>query len=258
MKPTGTGRILLWSGGSLWIGFSGEPADFHSHHAVQITLSLCGGGVRFKLPGGSWDHYPGAIIAANQPHAFEGRGEFVGLIFVEPESREGQVLQQLCRADGIRRLEANCLEAGHLKTGISALVSGYKTVAVNSDLITAARSVIGELSSTHTGTEIELDKRIRRAVEHMRKRIGDTILLSEISAIAHLSPDRFRHLFVEETGMRFRPFVLWLRMETALAAFAANKSLTEAAHAGGFADSAHFSRTFRRMFGIAPSSFQRD
>ena len=29
---------------------------------------------------------------------------------------------------------------------------------------------------------------------------------------------------------------------------------TDAAQAGGFADSAHFSRTFRRMFGIAPVS----
>jgi hypothetical protein len=73
-----------------------------------------------------------------------------------------------------------------------------------------------------------------------------------------LSPDRFRHLFIEETGMRFRPYVLWLRIEIALAAFAAGRSLTEASHAGGFADSAHFSRTFKRMFGIAPSSFQRE
>lgn len=30
-------------------------------------------------------------------------------------------------------------------------------------------------------------------------------------------------------------------------------SLTEAAHVAGFADSAHLSRTFRSMFGIAPS-----
>jgi AraC-like DNA-binding protein len=30
-------------------------------------------------------------------------------------------------------------------------------------------------------------------------------------------------------------------------------SLTEAADAAGFADSAHFSRTFRAMFGLTPS-----
>jgi AraC-like DNA-binding protein len=36
--------------------------------------------------------------------------------------------------------------------------------------------------------------------------------------------------------------------------FAAGGSLTDAAHEAGFADSAHLSRTFRRMFGVAPSS----
>jgi AraC-like DNA-binding protein len=33
----------------------------------------------------------------------------------------------------------------------------------------------------------------------------------------------------------------------------AGHSLTEAAYQGGFADAAHFSRTFRRMFGLPPS-----
>jgi hypothetical protein len=40
MKPTGAGRIVSWRGGSLWIGHAHEPTDFHSHHAVQIALSL--------------------------------------------------------------------------------------------------------------------------------------------------------------------------------------------------------------------------
>ena len=50
--------------------------------------------------------------------------------------------------------------------------------------------------------------------------------------------------------------MLWLRLERAVAVFAAGGSLTDAAHAAGFADSAHLSRTFRRMFGLAPSSLQ--
>jgi AraC-like DNA-binding protein len=57
-----------------------------------------------------------------------------------------------------------------------------------------------------------------------------------------------------ETGVSFRAYLLWLRLECALAAYVRGTSLTDAAHAGGFADSAHLSRTFKRMFGITPAS----
>ena len=48
-------------------------------------------------------------------------------------------------------------------------------------------------------------------------------------------------------------FFLWCRLRAAAEIAMRGSSLTEAAHAAGFADSAHLSRTFRSMFGIAPS-----
>jgi AraC family transcriptional regulator len=98
------------------------------------------------------------------------------------------------------------------------------------------------------------DARIVRALELVRARLADAIALPVIVAAVHLLPDRFRHLFMEETGVSFRAYVLWLRLERALAEYAQGSTLTDAAGAGGFADSAHFSRTFRKMFGIAPVS----
>lgn len=251
MKLSGTGRILFWTGGSIWIGQSGEPADFHAHHAVQIALSLSDGGVRFRCHGEDWNTHTAAIIAANQLHAFAGLGNIVAMVFVEPESRYGQVLQQRCCGEGIVSITA-----GTLDSEIAHLFACYQNTAGDSTLVDAARAVIVRLASTGNVTGVALDKRIQRAIEVMRERIGGAVLLADIAEATCLSPDRFRHLFVEETGIRFRPYVLWLRIEIALAAYAASKSLTEASHAGGFADSAHFSRTFRSMFGIAPSSIQ--
>jgi AraC-like DNA-binding protein len=65
-----------------------------------------------------------------------------------------------------------------------------------------------------------------------------------------------RHLFVEQTGLPFRTYLLWLRLTKAVAVFAGGGSLTEAAHEAGFSDSAHFSRTFRRMFGLPAAALQ--
>jgi AraC-like DNA-binding protein len=82
--------------------------------------------------------------------------------------------------------------------------------------------------------------------------------LSLVDAAAHvgLSSGRARHLFVESTGLPFRTYLLWLRLTKALELFSAGTSLTEAAHGAGFSDSSHLSRTFRRMFGIAPDSLR--
>ena len=69
----------------------------------------------------------------------------------------------------------------------------------------------------------------------------------------HLSPSRLRHLFVQETGTIYRGYVLWLRINRAVVAMMEGRNWTAAAHETGFADSAHLSRTFRRMFGISPA-----
>jgi AraC family transcriptional regulator len=80
------------------------------------------------------------------------------------------------------------------------------------------------------------------------------ILLADVARQANLSPGRFRHLFVEETGMPLRTYVLWRRLLRVWTLLMQGETLSRAAHAAGFADSAHLSRTARSMFGLAPSS----
>jgi AraC-like DNA-binding protein len=57
-------------------------------------------------------------------------------------------------------------------------------------------------------------------------------------------------------GLAFRHYVLWLRLNRAVEAFAGGESLTTAAYHAGFADSAHLSRTFRRMYGMAAGTLR--
>lgn len=80
--------------------------------------------------------------------------------------------------------------------------------------------------------------------------------LPEAASAACLSPSRARHLFVAQTGLPFRAYVLWLRIQRAVQLYAAGASLTDAAHEAGFADSAHLSRTFRRTFGLPAAALQ--
>ncbi|HEU5297748.1 MAG TPA: AraC family transcriptional regulator [Burkholderiaceae bacterium] len=98
-----------------------------------------------------------------------------------------------------------------------------------------------------------VDPRIESAIGWMRGRLAAPISLADAAAQAHLSPSRFRHLFVAQTGVSFRAYLLWARVDSAMGAGMSGQSWTAAAQDAGFADSAHFSRTCRRMFGIAPA-----
>jgi AraC-like DNA-binding protein len=83
------------------------------------------------------------------------------------------------------------------------------------------------------------------------------VRLSDAAAASRLSPERFRHVFAESYGLPFKRFVLWRRLQTAAAALINGDDATGAAHAAGFADSAHFTRTMKTMLGVQPSQFLR-
>lgn len=81
------------------------------------------------------------------------------------------------------------------------------------------------------------------------------VRLSDLAQRVRLSESRLGHLFSAEVGLPFRAYVRWLRMRHAIRIVAAGQTLTEAAHAAGFADSAHLNRVCHSMFGAAPSDF---
>ena len=99
-----------------------------------------------------------------------------------------------------------------------------------------------------------LDHRITRAIEWILPRIEEPLTLGQAADVACLSESRFSHLFAEETGLPFRTWVLWRRLMRSVELMAAGETLTSAAHQAGFSDSAHFSRTFLRMFGVQASA----
>lgn len=250
MTSHGAGQICPWDGGSLWIGRATAPNAVHAHHAVQVALAL-EGRFRFQSPeDGVWLDCAGAVIASNYPHAFDGRNAAVlAHVFVEPVSLVGRVLlQRYAAANGI------CVLDGPLRdTAAESLASCYRTSRKPADLIVAARGVIRLLTD---GVEAPhpADPRILQALDYLRDNLGGAVSLARVAAAVNLSPSRFRHLFVAEMGLAFRPYVLWLRLKQAVEAFAAGESLTTAAYRAGFADSAHLSRTFRRMYGMSAAT----
>jgi len=243
----GVGHVMLWSGGSLWLGRDTGRAETHSHHAIQIALAM-DSHLRLAAGADDWREHRGAVVPPHLPHRFDGGGERTAMLFVEPETAQGRALLARYGARAIADLPADFAEAL-----VPPLRSAYLGAASKQVLIARGQEAVAALAG-RAPAEAGVDARIARAIAWVRGRLDVPISLSEAAAIANLSPSRFRHLFVAETGVSFRAYLLWARVETAAGAAMSGKSWTAAAHDAGFADSAHLSRTFRRMFGIAPAA----
>lgn len=98
----------------------------------------------------------------------------------------------------------------------------------------------------------EQDLRITHALKVIHANLGEKITQHMVAREAGLSTSQFAKLFRQNTGLPLRRYVLWKRLNVAVMAIAAGNTFTFSAHAAGFSDSAHFSRTVRAMFGVSP------
>jgi AraC family transcriptional regulator len=247
----GIGRVLLWSGGSLWIGRDAGRGETHAHHAIQIALALESGFLMRDRDSG-WRRHAGAIVMPHRPHQFDGCGHGMAMIFVEPETAQGRALLERYGPADISDLDRDTVE-----TLVSALRTAYCAGAENEALIAIGQHAIAALAGQVPPVG-SVDPRITRAIAWMRQRLDSPVSLKDAAGVANLSPSRFRHLFVAQTGVSFRAYLLWARVESAVGAAMSGQSWTAAAQAAGFADSAHLSRTCRRMFGFAPATLIKE
>lgn len=252
MRIEGRGRIIVWAGASLWILEAVEEigqTDFHAHHAIQITLALAGDfelradGERLTGPAVA------VAVAADASHIFKATG-LAAFLFVEPESSAGQALA----ASFLGGEALSALSGDALRPLLDRLAAAFRVNADDAALIGLGREILAALAGSDEAAAT--DPRVRAMMAHAGDNLEQPISLASAAKAACLSPSRARHLFVAQTGLPFRTFVLWLRIKRAVEIFAAGASLTEAAHEAGFADSAHFSRTFRRNFGLPAAALR--
>jgi AraC-like DNA-binding protein len=249
------GQVYFWQSGSLWIGKGQGRSEWHDHHAHQLALAL-EGEFRFRTDrNGRWTVFEAAIVPSHCSHEFELDGVTVAHLFVEPESTEGRALSERFGARGISALPQPVARqsAGLLLSALRAATDAGAMRAV----ARAAVSALAGLTLT-SPTAPEGDARVARALLYIRSRVRTPVSLADAAAAAALSPSRFRHVFVQETGTSFRAYLLWLRINVAIEAAMAGASWTVAAHEAGFADSSHLTRTHRRMFGIEPTAIRHE
>jgi AraC family transcriptional regulator len=250
-KTVGVGRFVAWDGGCLFIGRHTAAVPLHTHQAIQLVVG------RDALPlvrtsdAEPWIEYSAALIPSHQRHSIDvTRSDYGIVVFVEPETREGRVITERYLRNGIADVGGPTL-----RSAAAHLFDTWLQQEGASIIATAARALVHVLGE---GVEpsVVTDERILRAVSYIGANLSGPLTLDDVASHVYLSPSRFRHLFAEQTGMGLRPYILWRRFLHIWDLMMRGATLSTAAHAAGFADAAHLTRTSKRMFGFAPSAMQ--
>jgi AraC-like DNA-binding protein len=246
--PGFSGNLYLWPGRGLYIGRTADT-DPHAHHALQVCIGI-DGDVEVERSDGTLQEIVRSrsiVVEPDRRHRLRATTQPVVLVYLDPEAIHARAI--LSRGGAHIEFDvASVLAPGSSVVGGEALAPGEAS-ALCDRVVTALSGLTPQARA--------IDGRIERAIATMRGSLETMPPLGELAAAAGLSAGRLGHLFREVTGIPMRRYQLWLRLVAALAKLTSGCSLTEAAHAAGFADSAHMTRTFRRMFGIAPSVLHR-
>lgn len=211
-----TGTLLLGEHVAVLQGQAGGSLR-HAHYAHQLLLSE-GAPWQVEIHGERWQGQR-LWVPSFQPHAVIAAPAEGCTIFLEPAHADVEaVLQQL------PQLPARLLALQSLLTGLCRAQP--------------------------------LDRRLQAAITEITARLPDSVAAAEIAEAAHLSPSQLHRRFQSDLAVTLRGWVLWRRLHHALACFLAGDSLTDSAHAAGFADLSHLSRNLRRMFGIGAAQLQ--
>jgi AraC-like DNA-binding protein len=226
----------------------GGISESHAHHAWHLVLARQGE-LSVRGTTGADERRVGAVLTApDTAHAIDARGLDLLLVFVDPEADIGGSVRA-ASAEPIRLFD---------RARVEQLRAALPLGDLDSDALFAVLPKIFEILGAAAPTRPRMHPAVRRTLEIIRSLPADQELsLERLADRARLSPSRLQHAFRESVGLPLRPYILWTRLLRASEVALQGEPLTSAAHAAGFADAAHMTRTFRRMFGVTPSEMLR-
>jgi AraC-like DNA-binding protein len=235
----------LWEGGFLLTASARGVVQPHAHHAIQIVIAIDG---RVLVSGsdGKWLESGGIVIKPDVEHSFDCNGANAAMLFVDPESSEGA---WLCRS--LTR-DITVVPDARLASAAAELRAFVETPLESLEVGPLIHHCVRALSPRPAPAR-RIDDRVSKVLDTIRTSADLHVPLGDAAALAFLSPSRFAHLFRQQVGLPFSRYMLWRKVTRAMVAIGSSRTIADAAYAADFADAAHLTRTFKEMFGIAPS-----
>ncbi len=145
------------------------------------------------------------------------------------------------------------------------LAHAHRLLEANDDPLGAETAMLDALSTllvrygrtrAHHAPLAADDQRVVTMKEQLTDDLAAPLKLADLADAVGLSPFHAARLFNRATGLPPHAWRNQVRLQRSLAPLRAGASVADVAAASGFTDQSHFTRHFRRMFGVPPGRWQ--
>ncbi|MFQ3788976.1 helix-turn-helix domain-containing protein [Halomonas sp. A29] len=231
------GTLYLWN--DRWMLLGHLPANrAHRHVSASLLLGLDGA---FELEvEGECRQTRAAVVAPDVAQALNPGQTTMLVAQLDPDS------------DAWRRLAGKL--AGQVSMDLPLAEDLARMLASSDDCLTLSNNLAQFLATTDA-PPLPLDPRIADICHHLREALPEKLDAAALAERAGVSTSRLTHLFREQTGVRLRRFLLYLKITRAMARWQPGMTLSTLAAEAGFYDQPHLVRTARDMFDALPSAY---
>jgi len=209
----------------------------HSHYAIQLFIST-----NKLYINGSVTHKQ-VLIDSNVEHYVCGEGKILSILF-KPESKIGNKIKQYYFKDkSINYFYNNKI------SNVMAKIHSDVIESLQENIIMLIKGLVEDIDLVE-----ETDDRIEDIVNYIKFSGFEHLRYDDAINSIPLSKSRITHLFKKEMGITLMNYITWKKLINASKVLVlSQETITKIAYLYGFADSAHFSRLFKKNFGISPS-----
>ncbi len=236
-----TQYLYISEGSFLFIGKSMDTV-VHEHHLFQIVIAF---EKEFKLYiENKLINAQALLIDKDVPHKFESKDGLHMILLIDPDKDVAKKMKRNMNNTSYQKLDFS------LFNKIVDNILGFYPKDFEVQKIKEIINEILRIILNANIVNITKDLRIRQLLNYIKTLENKNVSVKELAKKVSLSESRLIHLFTKEIGIPLRKYLLWSKLIDAINYIVRGMDFTEACYAAGFSDSAHLSRTFKKMFGI--------
>jgi AraC family transcriptional regulator len=262
-----------WNGVALEAHATGpcdHPDHEHPTHFLQLQLK---GPVRYRWTTGGFTHVgiaePGTVFLC--PRGSRDRVEWEGPTDRVMVSLEHPIitkaLEETAARNDVELLQSFEMHDRHIASVVLALRADLEDGSpaghlYGESLITALAVYLQKRYGVFRPRTAEFRggmpaARLKRVLEFIDGNLSEDISLSALAGVAAMGPHYFSNLFKRSTGLSPHQYVLRRKIERAKQHLRDPKiSVVQITAITGFADQSYFTKVFRRVVGVTPTTFR--